>query len=334
MIQFHKRRKKQREEIKKKNDDAMTVVMDKNPDILKTLGQQKQQQVLIGFAAETQNLIENATEKVNKKNLDMIVANDVSAAGAGFNTDTNIVKFLYADGRLEALDIMPKTEVAKDIIDNHIFHPWEGGEGKVPAQYQFSRVQLALKAISGKDWQKAVTLLEECLEYPHHLGEGKLIQAQENDFYYFLGLAHEGAGHHEEALAAWKKASLGDLKPAAALYYNDAKPEKIFYQGLSLARIGQEQQSKARFEELVQYGTEHMDDHVVMDFFAVSLPDLLIWEDDLDVKNRIHCHFMMALGYYGLGDMAGALEHMSAAEALDVNHLGLAALRFMHETLD
>ena len=105
------------QKIKKKNDDAMTVVMDKNPDILKTLGQQKQHQVLIGFAAETQNLIENATEKVNKKNLDMIVANDVSAAGAGFNTDTNIVKFLYADGRLESLDIMPKTDVANRILD-------------------------------------------------------------------------------------------------------------------------------------------------------------------------------------------------------------------------
>lgn len=105
------------QKIKKKTDDAMVVVMDKNPDILKTLGQTKTHQVLIGFAAETQNLIENATEKVNKKNLDMIVANDVSAAGAGFNTDTNIVKFLFADGRLEALDIMPKTEVANRILN-------------------------------------------------------------------------------------------------------------------------------------------------------------------------------------------------------------------------
>ncbi len=105
------------QKIKKKNDDAMVVVMEKNPDILKTLGQKKEHQVLIGFAAETQNLIENATEKVNKKNLDMIVANDVSAAGAGFNADTNIVKFLYADGRLTSLDIMPKTEVANRILD-------------------------------------------------------------------------------------------------------------------------------------------------------------------------------------------------------------------------
>lgn len=105
------------QKIKKKTDDAMVVVMDKNPDILKELGARKQHQVLIGFAAETQNLIANATEKVNKKNLDMIVANDVTAAGAGFNTDTNIVKFLFADGRLESLDMMPKTEVAQRILN-------------------------------------------------------------------------------------------------------------------------------------------------------------------------------------------------------------------------
>lgn len=105
------------QKIKKKNDDAMTVVMDKNPDILKTLGAAKTHQVLIGFAAETQNLLANAQDKVVKKNLDMIVANDVTAAGAGFNTDTNIVKFLFANGDLQSLEQMPKIEVANRILN-------------------------------------------------------------------------------------------------------------------------------------------------------------------------------------------------------------------------
>jgi phosphopantothenoylcysteine decarboxylase/phosphopantothenate--cysteine ligase len=105
------------QKIKKKNDDSMVVVMDKNPDILKTLGARKTHQVLVGFAAETQNLLANAREKVKKKNLDMIVANDVTAAGAGFNADTNIVKLLYADGEMLALEQMPKTEVANRILD-------------------------------------------------------------------------------------------------------------------------------------------------------------------------------------------------------------------------
>jgi len=105
------------QKIKKKTDDALTVVMDKNPDILKTLGAQKTHQVLVGFAAETQNLLANAREKVVKKNLDMIVANDVTAAGAGFNADTNIVKLLFADGEVRELEQMPKVDVANIILD-------------------------------------------------------------------------------------------------------------------------------------------------------------------------------------------------------------------------
>lgn len=105
------------QKIKKKTDDALTVVMDKNPDILKTLGGKKTHQVLIGFAAETQNLLANASEKIIKKNLDMIVANDVTAAGAGFNTDTNIVKLLYPNGEVLALEQMPKVAVANVILD-------------------------------------------------------------------------------------------------------------------------------------------------------------------------------------------------------------------------
>ena len=105
------------QKIKKKTDDALTVVMDKNPDILKTLGAQKTHQVLVGFAAETQNLMENARDKVVKKNLDMIVANDVTAAGAGFNADTNIVKFLFANGDVRSLEQMPKVDVANCILD-------------------------------------------------------------------------------------------------------------------------------------------------------------------------------------------------------------------------
>lgn len=105
------------QKIKKKTDDALTVVMDKNPDILKELGARKAHQVLVGFAAETQNLLDNAREKIIKKNLDMIVANDVTAAGAGFNTDTNIVKFLYPSGEVRSLEQMAKTEVANLLLD-------------------------------------------------------------------------------------------------------------------------------------------------------------------------------------------------------------------------
>ena len=105
------------QKIKKKTDDALTVVMDKNPDILKALGERKEKQFLVGFAAETQNLVANAKEKICKKNLDMIVANDVTLQGAGFNADTNIVKFLFPDGEVRELEKMTKAEVAEELLN-------------------------------------------------------------------------------------------------------------------------------------------------------------------------------------------------------------------------
>lgn len=105
------------QKIKKKGDDGITLELDKNPDILKQLGAAKEKQFLVGFAAETQNLLENAAAKVRKKNLDMIVANDVSMAGAGFNTDTNIVKFLYPDGEVDSLAMAEKTVIADELLN-------------------------------------------------------------------------------------------------------------------------------------------------------------------------------------------------------------------------
>lgn len=100
----------------KKSSETLTVELAKNPDILYGLGQKKTHQVLIGFAAETTNVIEYGMGKLKKKNLDMLVANDVSVAGAGFQGTTNIATFLFPDGRSEAMEMMSKFELAQKII--------------------------------------------------------------------------------------------------------------------------------------------------------------------------------------------------------------------------
>ena len=230
---------------------------------------------------------------------------------------------------LEEITLLNQTgryEEAMKKLDAHTFHPWEGGEGKVPAQYQFCRVELAKAALADKEYGKAVQLLNECLEYPHHLGEGKLYGAQENDFHYFLGIAYDALGQHEKARECWEEATKGPPEPAAAMYYNDAKPEKIFYQGLALQKLGRHDEANGRFYRLVNYGKQHLFDHVVMDYFAVSLPDLLIWEDSLDRKNEIHCKYMLALGYLGLGDDEKALRYLEEVRLLDINHQGIQSL--------
>lgn len=221
------------------------------------------------------------------------------------------------------LNLTGHFEQAKEKLDAHQFHPWEGGEGKVSGQYQLARVELAKQALDRKDYDTAIQLLNECLVYPHHLGEGKLYGAQENDFYYFLGCAYDAKGENEKAKECWEKATLGPTEPAAAMYYNDAKPDKIFYQGLALLRLGRTDEAHGRFYKLVNYGKNHLFDNVVMDYFAVSLPDLQIWEGNLNLANRVHCNYMLALGYYGLGDKEHGQRYLDEAAKLDPNHLGI-----------
>ena len=234
------------------------------------------------------------------------------------------------DLRLEEITLLNQIGCygdAKVLLDCHQFHPWEGGEGKVPAQYQIARVELAKQALKNNDPKQAEDLLKQCLEYPHHLGEGKLYGAQENDFYYFLGLAYEQMGNMEEARKCWEEATKGPQEPAAAMYYNDAKPDKIFYQGLALLKLGRKDEANGRFYKLVNYGKQHIFEKQVMDYFAVSLPDLLIWEDSLDRKNEIHCKYMLALGYLGLGETAKAQKYLAEVGQLDINHQGIMALQ-------
>lgn len=106
----------------KKNEDTFTIELVKNPDILKTMGERKQHQILVGFALETQNEVENAKGKLHKKNLDMIVLNSLRDEGAGFQKDTNKIRLITAEEELP-FALKSKEEVAKDIL-LFIEHKW------------------------------------------------------------------------------------------------------------------------------------------------------------------------------------------------------------------
>ncbi len=101
----------------KKNGGNLVLELTRNPDILADLGALKEHQVLVGFAAETREVAAYAAEKVRRKNLDFIVANDVTMAGAGFGVETNIATFIFADGRVEEQPLMSKSELAHRILD-------------------------------------------------------------------------------------------------------------------------------------------------------------------------------------------------------------------------
>ena len=102
----------------KKQDENLVIDLKRTKDIAFEMGQlKKSNQVMVGFAAETESVLEHAVQKLKKKNLDFIVSNDLTKSGAGFGTDTNIVNFLFPDGEIEKYDLMQKKEVADRILE-------------------------------------------------------------------------------------------------------------------------------------------------------------------------------------------------------------------------
>ena len=101
----------------KKSDDDLVIELYRNKDIAQEIGKIKNNKILVGFAAETNDLIENASLKIKKKNLDFIVANDLTKEGAGFGVDTNIVKIIDKEGNITEYPKMKKEEVANIILD-------------------------------------------------------------------------------------------------------------------------------------------------------------------------------------------------------------------------
>ncbi|WP_432711670.1 DUF5107 domain-containing protein [Pedobacter sp.] len=211
---------------------------------------------------------------------------------------------------------------ALHLLQTRQFHPWEGGEGKASGQYVYSLVELAKACIKEEDYRQAITLLDQAQVYPHHLGEGKLFGKQENDVFYWLGVAYEGLNDDQRAMAYFNKATIGLDEPSAALFYNDQQPDQIFYQGLAWRRLGNLHRANQVFSNLIKYGDDHLHEEIKIDYFAVSLPDLLIFEADLNKRNEIHCKYISGLGLLGLQETDKAIAYFNHVLAEDAMHFG------------
>ena len=218
---------------------------------------------------------------------------------------------------------------AKQLLAARNFHPWEGGEGKTSGLHVHIYIALAKQAMQQNKYKEALALLQQAKHYPDQLGEGKLYGAQENDIHYWMGCSYEKLDEQGLAQEYWTKASVGLAIPAQAIFYNDQQPDKIFYQGLALLKLGKKEAAHTRFDNLIRYGAANTGKDIRMDYFAVSLPDLTIFDDDLSMRNNIHCHFLQGLGYLGLQDGSKAGHHFARAAELDAGHLGV----FVHQAM-
>ncbi len=227
------------------------------------------------------------------------------------------------------LNRLDRHEEALTFIMARKFHPWEGGEGKITGEYVTSHKHIALSLMKNRDYEEACNHLKAALVYPHNLGEGKLEGAKDNDIHYLLGCCYEKLSRAKEAEEEFRLGFLGSEELANAMYYYDQGADMVFYQGLCAGKLGDEHSAKRKFNKLIDYAENHVFDEFRIDYFAVSLPDLQIWEDDLTLKNKAHYYFIMALGYLGLNEFTKSHDAFSKSLDLNPNH----KLALLHERI-
>lgn len=209
---------------------------------------------------------------------------------------------------------------AYDTIMAHQFRPWEGAEGRISGQYKIALTQLAKAAITAENYALAEQLLTQALEYPLNLGEGRLEGTKDNNIYYYLGKVKYALGKPEESEKCMVLAQMGEDEPAGAMYYYDQPADMILYKGLAKLEACDKKGAYACFNKLMDYGERHLYDQMKNDFFAVSLPDFLIFDDDMNQKNKAHCHYLMGLANLGFADHAEAKKQFEQALTYDYNH--------------
>lgn len=209
---------------------------------------------------------------------------------------------------------------ALNLIKKHNFQTWEGAEGKITTQFKVALLELAKADLKDKKYDDAKKKLEEAISYPYNLGEGRLEGTKDNNIYYYLGLVNELLGCKQDAQVCFENATLGAMEVAGMMYYYDQPADMILYQGKANEKLLKTKEAKARYYKLIDYGEHHLRDKFKMDYFAVSMPDMTVFDADMDEKNLAHCYYLMGLGKLGLGRIGSAAEDFKKVLSIDINH--------------
>ncbi len=168
--------------------------------------------------------------------------------------------------------------------------------------------------------EEAENLLKRALTYPLSLGEGRLEGTKDNNVYYYLGIISREKGDENQAKEYFRLATLGENEPAGVRYYYDQPADMILYKGLAHQAMSESREANTCFNKLNDYGERHLNDPAENDFFAVSLPDFLIFDEDMEKKNRAHCYYLMGLAAMGRNQKERAEEHFLKALKLENSH--------------
>ncbi|HEX4284579.1 MAG TPA: DUF5107 domain-containing protein [Terracidiphilus sp.] len=216
---------------------------------------------------------------------------------------------------------------ALDLLMSREFQPWEGGEGLVFAQYIRANVLLALRCLSGGDSAAGITRLRVASNPPKNLNEAKHLLLNLSMIDYWLGAALYDSGNRHEAESHWTRAARqkGDFEQMQVR----AVSENTYWSGLALRRLGFEEEALTVFRTILDYSKRLQHQVPKIDYFATSLPAMLLFDEDLARLQTINSRYLEAQAHLGLGESARGQSLLEEVLAMNNSHAGaIDLLRF------
>jgi tetratricopeptide (TPR) repeat protein len=208
-------------------------------------------------------------------------------------------------------NLLDRPQQALDLLLSRRFHPWEGGEGAVLRQYTTARILLGQQALASGDAKAAHREFSLAMDTPESLGEAyHLLQAKAN-VNYWIGRSLRALGREKEALEHFNLSAgeEGDFSEMAVTSHSPLS----FYRGLSLRELGRDDDADALFRDLAAFAEKGLGSKARIDYFATSLPNLLVFEEDLQQRRDAEHQLLLALAHHGLGQHEQANRHLSSS---------------------
>jgi tetratricopeptide (TPR) repeat protein len=207
---------------------------------------------------------------------------------------------------------------AMRLLANRNFQPWEGGEGGPLGQHVRTQLAFGRKALGHHDYPCAVSHFENALAAPPNLGEAKHLLANQSDIHYWFGCALEASRKKQKAKQHWRMAAnfKGDFQEMSVRAFS----EMTFYSALAWKKLGQAAKAKKLLSDLLAYARRLKKSEAKIDYFATSLPTMLIFDDDPRFRQETTALFLQAQAQFGLGKNATAKKLLSAVMKRDPNH--------------
>jgi tetratricopeptide (TPR) repeat protein len=213
---------------------------------------------------------------------------------------------------------------ALKLVNARHFQPWEGGEGLVLTQYVRANLLIGKHLLEEGSASEASTYFQAALHPPHHLSEARHLLANASDVYFWIGKAERAQSKESSAQKAFEKAARqrGDFQQMSVRTVSDM----THWSAMAMRQLGQEEAAKTLFEAILAHAERLEREEPKIDYFATSLPAMLLFKDDLKKRQQIEALFLRAQAKLGLGNVAEAERLLGDVLALDGNHAGATDL--------